>query len=81
VRAYVIPDVTRLGKWGMALMMAGLVWLLLLPDALWPLIPFEIGLVISVIVLIQYVHRYGWALRGDTAAVRQQPPGPHTGVD
>jgi hypothetical protein len=65
----------------MALMMAGLVWLLLLPEALWPLIPFEIGLVISVIVLIQYLHRYRWALRGDTAPASHQPQGPHTGVD
>jgi CDP-diacylglycerol--glycerol-3-phosphate 3-phosphatidyltransferase len=62
VRSFTIPDVTRLGKWGMALMMAGLTWLLLLPEATWPLYPFEVGLVISVIVLFQYVRRYGWVL-------------------
>jgi CDP-diacylglycerol--glycerol-3-phosphate 3-phosphatidyltransferase len=62
VRSFTIPDVTRLGKWGMAFMMAGLTWLLLLPEQTWPLWPFELGLVISVIVLAQYVHRYGWVL-------------------
>jgi CDP-diacylglycerol--glycerol-3-phosphate 3-phosphatidyltransferase len=68
VRSFTIPDVTKLGKWGMALMMAGLTWLLLLPAATWPLWPFEVGLVISVIVLFQYVRRYGWVLGG-------MPPG------
>lgn len=62
VRTFTIPDVTKLGKWGMALMMAGLTWLLLLPEAMWPLWPFEAGLVISVVVLFQYVRRYGWVL-------------------
>jgi CDP-diacylglycerol--glycerol-3-phosphate 3-phosphatidyltransferase len=62
VRSFTIPDVTKLGKWGMALMMAGLTWLLLLPAQTWPLWPFEVGLVISVVVLVQYVRRYGWVL-------------------
>ncbi len=62
VREVTMVDVTRLGKWGMALMMAGLTWLLLLPDAIWPLWPFWAGLVISVLVLMQYVRRYGWVL-------------------
>lgn len=62
VRSFTIPDVTRLGKWGMALMMAGLTWLLLLPDQVWPLWPFELGLAISVVVLAQYLRRYGWVL-------------------
>lgn len=69
VRSFTIPDVTKLGKWGMALMMAGLTWLLLLPEQTWPLWPFELGLVISVLVLAQYVRRYGWVLSA-------QPPGP-----
>jgi len=59
VRGFVIPDVTRIGKWGMALMMAGLTWLLLLPDATWPFWPFELGLLLSVVVLGQYARRYG----------------------
>ena len=65
VREFTMVDVTRLGKWGMALMMAGLTWLLLLPDATWPLWPFWIGLAISVVVLMQYLRRYGWVLTAD----------------
>lgn len=63
VRAFTMVDVTQLGKWGMALMMAGLTWLLLLPDASWPLWPFWLGLAISVVVFVQYFRRYGWMLR------------------
>ena len=63
VREFTMVDVTRLGKWGMALMMAGLTWLLLLPDATWPLWPFWLGLAISVVVFVQYFRRYGWMLR------------------
>lgn len=63
VRSFAIPDVTFLGKLGMALMMAGLASLLLLPEHTWPLWPFEVGLVLSVAVLVQYVRRYGWVLR------------------
>ena len=73
VRSFTIPDVTKLGKWGMALMMAGLTWLLLLPDATWPLWPFEVGLVISVIVLFQYVRRYGWVLRATPPGAASTP--------
>ncbi len=62
VREFTMVDVTMLGKWGMALMMSGLTFLLLLPDATWPLWPFELGLVISVIVFLQYFKRYGWVL-------------------
>ena len=62
MRGHAMLDVTRLGKWSMALMMAGLTWLLLLPTATWPLWPFEIGLLLSVVVLVQYVRRYGWVL-------------------
>ena len=69
VRSFTIPDVTRLGKWAMALMMAGLTWLLLLPTHVWPLWPFEVGLVLSVVVLVQYIRRYGWVLSAT-------PPGP-----
>jgi CDP-diacylglycerol--glycerol-3-phosphate 3-phosphatidyltransferase len=60
VREFTMVDVTKLGKWGMALMMAGLTWLLLLPDATWPLWPFQAGLAISVVVFVQYIRRYGW---------------------
>lgn len=67
VREFTMVDVTRLGKWGMALMMAGLTWLLLLPDATWPLWPFEIGLVVSVVVFLQYFRRYRWMLRRSDA--------------
>jgi CDP-diacylglycerol--glycerol-3-phosphate 3-phosphatidyltransferase len=67
VKEFTMVDVTRLGKWGMALMMAGLTWLLLLPDATWPLWPFWLGLSISVVVFAQYVRRYGWLLVGDRA--------------
>jgi CDP-diacylglycerol---glycerol-3-phosphate 3-phosphatidyltransferase len=67
IRAVATVDVTRLGKWGMALMMAGLTWLLLLPQATWPLWPFWIGLAISVVVLAQYLHRYWWVVDGDAA--------------
>ncbi len=67
VREFTMVDVTRLGKWGMALMMAGLTWLLLLPEATWPVWPFEIGLAISVVVFVQYVRRYGWMLRSTRA--------------
>jgi phosphatidylglycerophosphate synthase len=63
VREFTMVDVTRLGKWGMALMMAGLTWLLLLPTQTWPLWPFEIGLLISVVVFVQYFRRYAWMLR------------------
>lgn len=70
VREHTMVDVTRLGKWGMALMMAGLTWLLLLPEATWPLWPFWLGLAISVVVLLQYIHRYWWVLRGSAAATR-----------
>jgi CDP-diacylglycerol---glycerol-3-phosphate 3-phosphatidyltransferase len=64
VRVVTMIDVTRLGKWGMALMMAGLTWLLILPEATWPLWPFWLGLMISVVVLGQYVHRYRRLLAG-----------------
>jgi CDP-diacylglycerol--glycerol-3-phosphate 3-phosphatidyltransferase len=76
VRSFTIPDVTRLGKWGMALMMAGLTWLLLLPEETWPLWPFEVGLLISIVVLGQYVRRYGWVLttpRHDAEHVHDEP--------
>jgi CDP-diacylglycerol--glycerol-3-phosphate 3-phosphatidyltransferase len=63
VREFTMVDVTRLGKWGMALMMAGLTWLLLLPEATWPVWPFEVGLLISVVVFVQYFRKYGWMLR------------------
>ncbi|MCB0877797.1 MAG: CDP-alcohol phosphatidyltransferase family protein [Thermoleophilia bacterium] len=73
VREFTMVDVTRLGKWGMALMMAGLTWLLLLPEATWPLWPFEIGLLISVVVFVQYLRRYGWMLTADREALHQGP--------
>lgn len=62
VREHTMVDVTRLGKWGMAFMMAGLTWLLLLPAATWPLWPFWLGLALSVVVLAQYLRRYAWVL-------------------
>lgn len=64
IREHTMVDVTRLGKWGMALMMAGLTWLLLLPDATWPVWPFELGLAISIVALFQYLRRYGRVLGG-----------------
>ncbi|MCW2928136.1 MAG: CDP-diacylglycerol/glycerol-3-phosphate 3-phosphatidyltransferase [Thermoleophilia bacterium] len=67
VREFTMVDVTQLGKWGMALMMAGITWLLLLPDATWPVWPFEAGLIVSVVVFVQYFRRYGWMLRRSTA--------------
>lgn len=80
VREFTMVDVTRLGKWGMALMMAGLTWLLLLPQATWPVWPFEVGLVISVVVFVQYFRRYGWMLRtpaeGDDPASQGANPEP-----
>jgi CDP-diacylglycerol--glycerol-3-phosphate 3-phosphatidyltransferase len=83
VRGHAMVDVTRLGKWGMALMMAGLTWLLLLPDATWPLWPFEIGLAISVVVLLQYVRRYGWVLsdRPDTSQNAETSANPEVEVE
>ncbi len=77
VREFTMVDVTRLGKWGMALMMAGLTWLLLLPDATWPVWPFEVGLVISVVVFVQYFRTYGWMLRAPTGS----EPLPHLDAD
>ncbi|MCW2925021.1 MAG: cdp-diacylglycerol/glycerol-3-phosphate 3-phosphatidyltransferase [Thermoleophilia bacterium] len=73
LREHTIPDVTRLGKWGMALMMAGLTWLLLLPDATWPLWPFELGLAVSVVVLFQYIRRYGWVMSAAPPGAAPQP--------
>ena len=67
VREFAMVDVTRLGKWGMAFMMAGLTWLLLLPEATWPVWPFEVGLAISVVVFVQYFRKYGWMLRTPTS--------------
>ena len=64
LRHYVIPDVSRLGKWGMFLMMFGLGWLLMLPSHTWPVWFFWTGLVVSIAVRGQYVWRYGWALPG-----------------
>lgn len=79
VREHTMVDVTRLGKWGMALMMAGLTWLLLLPDATWPVWPFELGLAISVVVLFQYMRRYGWVL--GPSQPRMTSPAPAAGRD
>jgi CDP-diacylglycerol--glycerol-3-phosphate 3-phosphatidyltransferase len=83
VREFAMVDVTKLGKWGMALMMAGLTWLLLLPDATWPIWPFEIGLVISVVVFVQYFRRYGWMLRRshDVDPEPSVEPSPEARVD
>lgn len=64
VNEFTLVDVTQLGKWGMAFMMAGLTWLLLLPDAIWPLWPFWLGLLLSALVLAQYFHSYRWVFRG-----------------
>jgi CDP-diacylglycerol---glycerol-3-phosphate 3-phosphatidyltransferase len=87
VREVTMVDVTRLGKWGMAFMMAGLTWLLLLPEATWPLWPFWLGLMISVVVLGQYVHRYRGLLAGHGAdgtsdnpeSEVETPPDPRVG--
>lgn len=57
-RHVLVPDVNMIGKSGMALMMAGMAWLLLLPDAVWPIYPFRVGLVMSIIALTMYVIRY-----------------------
>jgi CDP-diacylglycerol--glycerol-3-phosphate 3-phosphatidyltransferase len=57
-------DVSRAGKWSMGLMMAGLVWTLLLSDAMWPVHLFQVGLVLSVIVMIDYLWRYRKTLFG-----------------
>lgn len=85
VREHTMVDVTRLGKWGMALMMAGLTWLLLLPDATWPVWPFELGLLISVVVLAQYLRRYGRVLGDDQprpgSTARGNAPDPEGGVE
>lgn len=70
IRHHVLPDVTRLGKWGMASMMAGLTWLLLLPSATWPTWPFEAGLMLSVVVMVHYFRRFVWT---STALPRHQP--------
>jgi CDP-diacylglycerol--glycerol-3-phosphate 3-phosphatidyltransferase len=83
VREFAMVDVTRLGKWGMALMMAGLTWLLLLPAQTWPLWPFEVGLLVSVVVFVQYFRRYSWMLRR-TPAVDPEAlvePSPDARVD
>jgi CDP-diacylglycerol--glycerol-3-phosphate 3-phosphatidyltransferase len=64
LRQHVIPTVSRLGKWGMFLMMFGLGWLLMLPDHTWPVWFFWAGLLISIVVMGQYVWRYRWALPG-----------------
>jgi CDP-diacylglycerol--glycerol-3-phosphate 3-phosphatidyltransferase len=69
VREFTMVDVTQLGKWGMAMMMGGLTFLLLLPDATWPLWPFELGLAISVVVFAQYLRRYGWMLTAPRAEI------------
>ncbi|MBC7644262.1 MAG: CDP-alcohol phosphatidyltransferase family protein [Thermoleophilia bacterium] len=58
-----VPNVTFVGKLGMASMMGGLTWLLLLPDATWPAPLFQVGLVLSVLALAQYVWRYRSMLR------------------
>lgn len=70
LRGTTIPDVSALGKWGMAFMMAGLTWLLLLPDHEWPLWPFEVGLVVSVAVMGQYFVRYRHELRAPATNTR-----------
>lgn len=69
VREFTMVDVTQLGKWGMALMMGGLTFLLLLPEATWPLWPFELGLAVSVVVFAQYLHRYGWMLTASRSEI------------
>ena len=53
-----VPDVNWIGKTGMALMMAGMAWLLVLPDANWPIYPFRIGLALSLVAMTMYVIRY-----------------------
>ncbi len=57
-RHVLVPDVNMIGKTGMALMMAGMAWLLLLPSADWPIYPFRVGLVMSIVALTMYVIRY-----------------------
>ena len=66
-RRHVLPDVSATGKVGTAMMMAGLAGLLVLPEATWPLAPFWLGIVLSVVALGQYVWRYRWVLRNDAA--------------
>ncbi len=58
-----VPDVHWIGKLGMALMMAGMAWLLVLPQATWPIYPFRIGLALSLIAMTMYIVRYRWVLR------------------
>jgi len=72
----VLPDVSMLGKWGMFLMMSGLAWLLVLPEAEWPLWAFWPGLAISVVVMVQYLWRYRWAFRRGADVYSDGPPLP-----
>jgi len=70
-----VPDVTFTGKLGMASMMGGLTWLLLLPHEIWPAPLFQIGLLLSVLALGQYVWRYRGTLRNPEAAGFVSPNG------
>ena len=70
IRDRAIPDVTRLGKLGMALMMAGLTWLLLLPDADVAAVALRSGPAAErAWCSLQYVRRYGSLLDPPAAAL------------
>ena len=64
-----VPNVTLVGKLGMASMMSGLAWLLLEPHARWPAPLLDLGIALSVAALAHYVWRYRFTLRNPDARV------------
>jgi CDP-diacylglycerol--glycerol-3-phosphate 3-phosphatidyltransferase len=76
-RRKTVPDVTLLGKAGTALMMAGLAWLLLLPESqVWPAWLFWIGVALSVAAFVQYFIKYRWVLGSESAMADKSQPMP-----
>jgi CDP-diacylglycerol--glycerol-3-phosphate 3-phosphatidyltransferase len=67
--AHQVLNVIFAGKASMFLMMAGLAGTLLFPDPLWPVRLFQVGLVLSALVMADYVWKYRKLLCGPRQAV------------
>ena len=84
VRRQILPDVNRMGKWGTAMMMAAIAWLLVFPDsggysdALIAL--FWAGVGVSAVALVEYWVRYSSLVTGRGGVESEAPEAPAADV-